>query len=195
VINKLKTTQYYLSDRIEKHSEVKLPLLDLIDQTTDGEYSFEGADRIDNISKYDFEKHGDMERPWVKFLLPYLLPKLINFVTEFGGHGLFLKALWFQQYKPGDIHDWHIHGENYTGVYYLELPDDAPRTKIYNGEQMIVPEVKEGDLCTFPSMLPHIAMENESLARKTIISYNYNISELNIGTLNKMKRIDDAERR
>ena len=43
--------------------------------------------------KYDFEKHGDMERPWVKFLLPYLLPKLINFVTEFGGHDLFLKAM------------------------------------------------------------------------------------------------------
>ena len=148
MINKLKTTQYYLSDRIEKHSEVKLTLLDLIDQTTDGEYTHEDSNYTHNISKYDFEKHGDMERPWVKFLLPYLLPKLINFVTEFGGAGLFLKALWFQQYKPGDIHDWHIHGENYTGVYYLELPDDTPRTKIYNGEQMIVPEVKEGDLCT-----------------------------------------------
>ena len=55
MINKLKTTQYYLSDRIEKHSEVKLPLLDLIDQTTDGEHTYEDPNYTHNISKYDFE--------------------------------------------------------------------------------------------------------------------------------------------
>ena len=54
MINKLKTIQYYLSDRIEKHSEVKLPLLDLIDQTTDGEYTHEDPNYTHNISKYDF---------------------------------------------------------------------------------------------------------------------------------------------
>ena len=53
---------------------------------------------------------------------------------------------------------------------------------------MFTPKVKEGDLCIFPAMAPHIGMQNESLStRKTIISYNFNVKGMTADVLENMK--------
>lgn len=187
---KLKTTQYYLSDRFENHSEIKSYLLDLIDECMCVGFENEDEHYKHRITRYDWTEHKNWERPWVEFLLPYIVPKLNSIVNELGFSNINLEALWFQQYELSSIHDWHIHGSNYTGVYYLELPHDVPKTAIYDGEQIITPKVEEGDLCIFPAMAPHISMKNESLSRKTIISYNFNMAELDIDTLKNMKKIN-----
>ena len=103
-----------------------------------------------------------------------------------GYHSVFVKALWFQQYTKNSIHDWHVHSENYTGVYYLEYPDGAPATKLY-GDNLIVPDVNEGDVVMFPAMTPHQAPMVMNDNRKTIISYNFNVSELNLDKLKEVR--------
>jgi hypothetical protein len=60
-------------------------------------------------------------------------------------------------------------------VYYLELPTDGPKTVFknpFNSEEIIYPDVKEGDILTFPSILEHCSPSNNSTHRKTIISFN-----------------------
>ena len=38
--------------------------------------------------------------------------------------------MWYQQYLNGDTHGWHIHGQHFTGVYYLEFPDGCSKTEV-----------------------------------------------------------------
>ena len=103
-----------------------------------------------------------------------------------GYHSVLVKALWYQQYTKNSIHDWHVHSENYTGVYYLEYPDGAPATKLY-GYDVITPSVNEGDVVMFPAMTPHQAPMVMNDGRKTIISYNFNVSELNLDKLKEVR--------
>ena len=76
----------------------------------------------------------------------------------------------------GDRHGWHIHGEHYTGVYYLEYPKGCARTQIcspYDLKGRYI-DVEEGDFIIFPSHWIHRSLPN-SKKRKTIISYNFSI--------------------
>jgi predicted 2-oxoglutarate/Fe(II)-dependent dioxygenase YbiX len=83
--------------------------------------------------------------------------------------------MWFQQYVINDKHGWHTHAENYTGVYYLEMPEEAPKTELidqYNINKKITIDAKEGDIVIFPSFIIHRAPKVQSDTRKTIISFN-----------------------
>ena len=55
---------------------------------------------------------------------------------------------------------------------------------------MLTPQVSEGDVVIFPAMTPHQAPMVKSDGRKTIISYNFNVSDLNS---NYLKEIRDVE--
>ena len=67
--------------------------------------------------------------------------------------------LWFQQYGKGDTHGWHVHGHNFTGVYYLEFGKNSPKTQIVEplSLKIIDVDVKQGDVIIFPSMFIHRA--------------------------------------
>ena len=63
----------------------------------------------------------------------------LHYVKEgqFGIKGLgyehyVIDAIWYQQYLEGDTHGWHTHGKTYSGVYYLEFPDESSRTELYS---------------------------------------------------------------
>jgi len=89
--------------------------------------------------------------------------------------------LWFQQYLQNGTHGWHIHADNYTGVYYLELPVGTPTTEYCNPNNMNEVNkfnVKEGDILLFPSFVVHKAIKNLSDKRKTIISFNINFQKV-----------------
>jgi uncharacterized RmlC-like cupin family protein len=88
-----------------------------------------------------------------------------------------MQELWFQQYYKNSQHGWHTHSSNFTSVYYLELENDAPKTKIvnaFNQKEIIELNVVEGDIVIFPSFVIHQGPKNISNNRKTIISYNTN---------------------
>ncbi len=86
-------------------------------------------------------------------------------------------------------HGWHTHSDNYTGVYYLELPDETPKTQIVNPlnqTEIIDLDIKEGDIVLFPSFIIHRAPINKSNKRKTIISFDINIDKIKKEILDKL---------
>ena len=104
-----------------------------------------------------------------------------------GYGGIEMKAVWYQQYLKNSIHGWHVHSENYTGVYYLEYPLAAPPTELWDNK-LKVPEVSEGDVVMFPAMTPHRAPMVTNDIRKTIVSFNFNVIELNTKRLEEFKK-------
>ena len=130
------------------------------------------------IGKLDWFRSKDFEnRPWVNLCWDMVTSKLNSMIyKQYGLNGIDMNDFWFQQYVTGDAHGWHIHSQNFTGVYYLELPeDDDNETKILSGNEMLTPEVKEGDICLFPSFAIHSAPKITSTKRKTILSYNFDM--------------------
>jgi hypothetical protein len=79
---------------------------------------------------------------------------------------------WFQQYKEGDFHGWHIHGAcTFSNVYYVDLPDGASKTTFrIKGKEFEV-DVKEGQILAFPSYYPHCSKPN-TRGVKTSIAFN-----------------------
>ena len=133
------------------------------------------------IGKLDWFRSKDFEnRPWVNLCWDMVTSKLNSMIyKQYGLNGIDMNDFWFQQYVTGNAHGWHIHSQNFTGVYYLELPEnDDNETKILSGNEMITPEVKEGDICLFPSFAIHSAPKITSTKRKTILSYNFDMMEI-----------------
>jgi len=67
-------------------------------------------------------------------------------------------------------------------VYYLELPDNAPKTELidqYNINKKITVDAKEGDIVIFPSFVIHRAPKMLTDDRKTIISFNLEFDIIN----------------
>tara|TARA_B100000287_G_C20302927_1_gene650634 strand:- start:61 stop:633 length:573 start_codon:yes stop_codon:yes gene_type:complete len=183
---KLPIQNYYVRDKLDNHEEMKSQVLSLIDNSSDGSLEEVNENYNNKISKLDWQNNADFERPWVKLILPSLIKKLGEMAYSIGYHSVFIKALWYQQYTKDSIHDWHVHSENYTGVYYLEYPEGAPPTKLF-GNELTVPNVNEGDVVMFPAMTPHQAPMIKNDVRKTIISYNFNMSELNLDKLKEVR--------
>lgn len=130
-----------------------------------------------NITKTDWE-FSNTNREWLSYLQEPLMSEMFDIYKNMGYSGFQVNEIWFQQYLQESEHGWHIHGSNFTNVYYLELPEGTPKTQIinpYNQKDIIEVDVKEGDLLTFPSYVLHKAPKNNSDKRKTIISFNTNV--------------------
>ena len=177
-----KVENYYLRDRLDNHNDFKQQLLSLIDNTQDGNL----VDDNNDIAKLDYNNHADFDRPWVKLLLPILVEKLGRMVYSIGYDGIIIKAIWYQQYKQNSLHNWHVHSDMYTGVYYLEYPSGAPATELYDNK-LKSPNVSEGDVVMFPSITPHRSPKVINDVRKTVISYNFNVNDLNEERLKQLK--------
>jgi len=95
-----------------------------------------------------------------------------------GFENIILTALWYQQYIKDSTHGWHTHGDNYTGVYYLELHEDSPTTELIDNGKINRLSVKEGDFVVFPSFIKHRAPKILDDNRKTIISFNFNLDTI-----------------
>ena len=64
-------------------------------------------------------------------------------------------------------------------MYYLEFPENAPPTILNNNDEIKIPNVEEGDIVMFPAMTPHQGPELKTDERKTIISFNLNVIDIN----------------
>jgi|TARA_R100001460_G_scaffold58532_1_gene98356 hypothetical protein len=165
--------------KVEKHSEMKPTLLNLIDAEKGFKWS-NGDHDTDvkyNVSKTDWE-----QRPsnYVDFYLTHMKEYFeeYDFVNCSQGR---VHNVWFHQYHKNDFHGWHVHGGcQFASVYYLELPNKKFATQFYdyNKHEVINVDVEEGDLVIFPSFIPHQSPKVLDDGRKTVISANYSFEEL-----------------
>jgi hypothetical protein len=128
-----------------------------------------------NISRSDFHNSKDFSRKWVNFIEEDFAQSIVRLCADSGYNGFQLKNIWFQQYNQSSSHGWHLHGTaNYSGVFYVEMPKDGPRTEFFNPltKEIFSLKMNEGEIAIFPSFALHRSPENKSKDRKTIISFN-----------------------
>jgi hypothetical protein len=173
MIKKHKMDSPYAVMPFKYHLEVKEALLSMIERANYN--SPQDAATEVNITKADWFDANNMKREWVQYVAKPLLEQLAVLYKEIGFDSLEVKEIWFQQYLQGSEHGWHTHSSNFTNVYYLEFPEGSPKTMLinpYDRKTTFEMDAKEGDLVLFPSYVAHKAPINNSLNRKTIISYN-----------------------
>ena len=203
MIYKGKIDAYYLINRQEKYdgSQVK----QLIDQaeckslkqdysnfvpmdampTEDGLYT-------DNINRVDWDNSKDFDRPWVKEFMPFLEPNLKEMAQKSGFQNFRIHELWFQQYDKNGSHGWHTHSSNFTGVFYLDLPEGSPKTELVDPlslNRIDVPDIQQNDIIIFPSFVVHRAPTNNGDKTKTIISFNFDFEGLEDEYVKRYTRI------
>ena len=162
--------------RIKNHSQIKDKILSEIDKCDDNSLRYDWESGSYNISKLDWDKSEDEERPWCKIFLPEFCEDIKEIFSSMCYTGVNIKQVWYQQYLEGDTHGWHIHSHHFTGVYYLEYPEGCSKTEVCSPfslktEQM---DTVEGDFIIFPAHYIHRGLPNSDI-RKTIVSFNFNV--------------------
>jgi hypothetical protein len=177
----IKVNSKILLDKLNGHDKIKNDLVSLINKAP-GDQLY-GQDKYDDfIKKLDHSNSKSTDREWVKYLLPYLQTHFEKCVTNLGFEVYSIKDLWFQQYEKEGRHGWHIHSQNYTGIYYLELPESAPSTELvdpFNLDNKFNIPAKEGDIVIFPSFVIHRSSKVLTDVKKTIISFNIEFDKVN----------------
>jgi len=171
----------YIISHFEGHNIIKKDLLNLINNSKSESLISKDEYYRDDISRLDWNHRNEFNREWVKKFLPLLHKNIDRMVYKIGFENHKVLFLWFQQYLKDATHGWHIHGDNYTGVYYLELPEGTPTTEYCNPmniDEVNKFDIKEGDILLFPSFVIHRAPKNLSKERKTIISFNINLGKI-----------------
>ena len=133
--------------KFDKHNQLKYKLINLINEGDADNLKQNDAYFSDEIHRLDWSKNLDYDREWVKYIKPRLQEHFEICANDLNYKGCKIKGLWYQQYIKNNTHGWHIHGENYTGGYYLELPDDTPKTELIdqydiNKKKTTVNEIK-----------------------------------------------------
>jgi hypothetical protein len=89
--------------------------------------------------------------------------------------------MWAQKYTRGGYHPPHNHGAlGYSAIFYASLESDhqptsffAPFVDFIEGDVIeYVPEVSEGDIVFFPSVLTHQCKAVQSDSERVIFSFN-----------------------
>ena len=169
---------FYIITDIKEHQQHKNTLLSLIDKMEQSKIN----DGNDFISKTDWNLPKETKRIYLEYFYSMIKPYMNTMANKLKCKSWDIHNAWYQTYKKGDTHNWHIHPEvNYTNVYYVDLPEDKLKTQLYDTiEGKIIDEiqVKEGQLFTFPANIIHRSPVNTSDKSKTIISFNSNFRNL-----------------
>ena len=165
--------------KLDCHKQVKEKLLSMINESYSDhmENHFYG----DNINRLDWSKNLNYNREWVKFIKPKLEKHFNKCAEDLNYEKCDVNGMWYQQYIKDNTHTWHVHGDNYTGVYYLELPENSPKTELLDQidiKNKITINAKEGDVVIFPSFIIHRSPKIINNLRKTIISFNLNFPKV-----------------
>lgn len=89
--------------------------------------------------------------------------------------------VWAQKYTKNGYHTLHNHGAlGYSAIFYASLKDDhqpttfyAPYVDFIEGDVIeFVPEVSEGEIAFFPSVLMHQCKPVQSDSERIIFSFN-----------------------
>lgn len=100
--------------------------------------------------------------------------------------------MWFHQMTDNDYTFWENHQYcQWSAIYFVEISDKKYVTEFLNpdNDEIIQPDVSEGDLVIFPSYVLHRAPKILNGKRKTTISWNMDIhSVYTDDQLNKLKQ-------
>jgi hypothetical protein len=88
---------------------------------------------------------------------------------------------WSVTYDKGHYHVPHNHSSRgYTGIIYLQMKKDSPRTTYispFNNENdetvLYSPEVAEGDIMIVPQFILHYTEPNKTFFKKRILSFDF----------------------
>ena len=162
--------------KIKNHFKIKNDILSEIDKCVDNKLNSIDSYHTDSISKLDWDESNNFERPWIKILLPEFCEDIKEIISSMCYNKINIKQIWYQQYLEGDTHGWHIHGEHYTGVYYLEFPEGCSKTEICSPFDLSKKQINtvEGDFIVFPAHFIHRGLPNKKI-RKTIVSFNFDV--------------------
>ena len=165
----------YVVCKLDNHLEIKHRLLELIHI----EKSSSIIDNNGSVSKSDWNLNNDSNtsKKYFEFLQPHLIKCLDPVYREILKYPEYkIGNYWFQQYNENDSHPWHVHPNSFwANVYYADLSDLGPKTEILSPEDnktIIVPDVNEGDILTFPAFLKHRSATNRSNRLKTVVAFN-----------------------
>ena len=177
-----KLTTPILKSKFKYHKDIKNKLLKLIDEAPfplDHSNNNTYLKKGDNHSfyKHDWSDALNKNRPWYKLTGEKISNQLISMLKKINYDAAIVHEIWFQQYKLNNFHGWHLHGRNFTGVYYIDFSKNLKQKgtefiDIGNPKNKFVLNVKEGDMVIFPSNIWHRSPEIKSDSMKTIISYN-----------------------
>tara|TARA_B100000029_G_scaffold22661_1_gene22669 strand:+ start:917 stop:1519 length:603 start_codon:yes stop_codon:yes gene_type:complete len=198
-MNTFKLETPCIIEKLKVHLKIKNKLINLINNAKADYLNQQQGYYSDLIHRLDWNNSHDFNREWVKFLKPYLSKQLKKFANLLGYQDIKFANLWFQQYNQNGKHGWHIHSENYTGVYYVKFSANAAKTELINPfsqNEKIVIDAKEGDLVIFPSYVIHRAPTQKQSFKKIIVSFNFNLHLINenlFPKLNDLKGISTNE--
>ena len=178
-----------LLTKVETHNVIKDTLLDLINSQPSGP----NDNTNDKVSRLDWYQSEDFTRKWVQYFMPHFNKTYQSLVDKLGYKTFDVRGIWYQQYEHNDVHEWHLHSDNYTGLYYLEMPNPV-ETQIYSNDEIIDLPVSEGDLVIFPGYRIHKEPNNVAKTRKTIISFNVNFEGIQEKLLTKIRKLEDERK-
>mgnify|MGYP001189234246 FL=1 len=173
--------------KIKEHKEIRNNVLELISTAAATPIKQKDEYFGDDITRSDWGNANDYERPWVQKMLNPFMTEMLSMCNLAGYKDFELFEIWFQQYEKNSKHGWHIHGRNYTGVYYLQF-DGTAKTQVWNNEIMNL-NCEEGDIVMFPSFMIHRAPPVQNDKTKTIISFNIEFKDIDG---KKLAEIDSA---
>jgi hypothetical protein len=161
--------------QLQDHSYIKNRILGEIEITPDPRFEEFGK----SISKLDWSRSQSNNRPWVNVFKEKFLISIEEIYKSMYYEAVKIEDIWYQQYTKGDQHHWHIHGQHFTGVYYIEFPEGSPKTKVVSPltKDIIEVDAVEGDLIIFPAHWIHSSGIPMGEGRKTIISFNFDMDE------------------
>jgi hypothetical protein len=183
MIEKFEIKDFILRDKFKNHSQKKEHITKLILDTDDKGWYNNTGNFNDRLLKTDWPLADNPERTWVKYFINDLHFQLNNFADHLGYTNVLINKVWYQIYEKNGIHNWHIHADNYSGVYYIKMPEDDEN----NYTEFLSPndfnrsfkiKVNEGDVIFFPSHLIHRAPALQKNDTKIIISWNANVESV-----------------
>lgn len=172
-----------LKMRFGLHDEMREKTLQLIDQMNAGSYQAvdDHGYLKTNISKCDWNVSREEPREYLNYIQEAIYKEHAQMFFDRGFQAVKMINMWFQQYEKNASHEWHVHTQcQWSSVYYLEYPEGSPKTvfvnPLNNDGTFDIDDVEEGDILTFPSFIIHCAPEIKDDKRKTILSFNTDVS-------------------
>jgi len=177
--------------------EYKLDCLDVNERVIDFLYQYKKAQSTSDVrsNRNGWQKNHLENFPQLKPLTDLLAVEFERFICDqmlpLVETRFYLGNLFCNINPPGAVHVPHVHQGDFTGVYYLQAPEDcgtlsilnphqcsntARMTSMFAGvklEQKIIPTAGTGYF--FPTHLVHYVEENLSQSDRISLSYNINV--------------------
>lgn len=163
----------FIVKRVTNHETVKQSILSSIKSM--GVHSMEEPP-IQAIFNCDWHLPNTYQRAYLNAVLPIINQHNLA-VQRALGHIRAVQTdnIWFQQYREGNFHSWHVHPKAmFSNVYFVELPSKTIATTFRVMGKEFQVDAEEGDILTFPSFYEHCSKTNDLEGIKTVIAFNTN---------------------